>query len=186
MQNKGSSHNLNYSAQEGLSDRSWVVNAICQHPKVLCLISHTQKKIYNALSVTLWMWWWGFSNAGALWSTLSLPLLPGLLWPVVVAPDRVLSMGQIELNGVLMLNWIVWKRTSTRKALTLKNYEDEYGIKTKKPNQTVLHWHYSKVHSDNLLFFFFGLVLWHVNHSWLFNAKSIFLYINSSISNNSV
>ena len=37
-------------------------------------------------------------------STLSLPWLPGLLWYGVVAYDRVLSMGQIELNGVLMLN----------------------------------------------------------------------------------
>ena len=27
----------------------------------------------------------------------SLPSLPRPLWPVVVAPDRVLSMGQIEL-----------------------------------------------------------------------------------------
>ena len=33
-----------------------------------------------------------------------LPSLPGSLWPVVVAPDRVLSMGQKELNSVLMLN----------------------------------------------------------------------------------
>ena len=40
-----------------------------------------------------------------------LPSLPGLLWTGVVAPDRVLSMGQIELNWVLMLNWIVWNRT---------------------------------------------------------------------------
>ena len=38
-----------------------------------------------------------------------IPLLPGPLWPGVVAPDRVLSMGQIELN--CMLNWIVWNRT---------------------------------------------------------------------------
>ena len=30
-------------------------------------------------------------------STASLPSLPGLLWPGEVAPDRVLSMGQIEL-----------------------------------------------------------------------------------------
>ena len=30
-------------------------------------------------------------------STLSLPLLPGSLWPRAVAPDRVLSMSQIEL-----------------------------------------------------------------------------------------
>ena len=31
-----------------------------------------------------------------MWSTRSFPLLPGPLWPVVVAPDRVLSIGQIE------------------------------------------------------------------------------------------
>ena len=41
----------------------------------------------------------------------SFPSLPGPLWPGVVAPDRVLSMGQIELNCVLMLNGIVWNRT---------------------------------------------------------------------------
>ena len=32
----------------------------------------------------------------------------------------------------------------------------------------------------------FGLVLWHINHCRLLNAKSIFIHINSSISNNSV
>ena len=37
-------------------------------------------------------------------SNLSLPSLPGPLWPVVVALDRVLSTGQIEVNCVLMLN----------------------------------------------------------------------------------
>ena len=37
-------------------------------------------------------------------STLLLPSLPGPLWAKVLAPDRVLSMGQIELNCVLMLN----------------------------------------------------------------------------------
>ena len=37
-------------------------------------------------------------------STLSLPSLPHPLWPRVVTPDMVLSMGQIELNSVLMLN----------------------------------------------------------------------------------
>ena len=31
------------------------------------------------------------------------------IWPGVEAPDKVLSMGQIELNSVLMLNWFVWK-----------------------------------------------------------------------------
>ena len=39
-------------------------------------------------------------------STPSLPPLSGPHWPGVVAPD----MGQIELNCVLMLNWIAWNR----------------------------------------------------------------------------
>ena len=39
-----------------------------------------------------------------MWSTFSLLSLPGPLWPRVVAPDRVLSMGQIELDCVLILN----------------------------------------------------------------------------------
>ena len=39
--------------------------------------------------------------------TPSLPSLPDPLWPGVVAFSRVLSMGQIELNSVLMLDWIV-------------------------------------------------------------------------------
>ena len=43
-----------------------------------------------------------------MWSTLTLPSLPGSLCPVVVAPDRVLS---IELNYVLILNWLVRNRT---------------------------------------------------------------------------
>ena len=37
-------------------------------------------------------------------STPLLPSLPGPLWPEEVAPDRVLFMGQIELNCILMLN----------------------------------------------------------------------------------
>ena len=36
--------------------------------------------------------------------THSLPSLLGALWPRVVVPDRDLSMGQIELHCVLMLN----------------------------------------------------------------------------------
>ena len=35
-------------------------------------------------------------------STPSLPLLPG--------PDKVLSMGKIELKYILMLNWITWNK----------------------------------------------------------------------------
>ena len=37
---------------------------------------------------------------GGIWSTPLLPLLPGPLWPGVVAPDRVLSMCQIELFDI--------------------------------------------------------------------------------------
>ena len=32
----------------------------------------------------------------------------------------------------------------------------------------------------------FGLVLWHINHYRLFNAKSIFVHINNSFSSNTV
>ena len=34
-------------------------------------------------------------------STPSLPLLPGPLWSGMVAPDRALSMGKIELTAYL-------------------------------------------------------------------------------------
>ena len=55
-------------------------------------------------------------------STSSLPLLAGPLWSGVVAPERVLSMGQIELNCLLMLNWIIWNTT-------VYMYENGFGIK---------------------------------------------------------
>ena len=45
-----------------------------------------------------------------MWSTSLLPSLQGPLWPEVIEPERVLYMCQIELNCVLMLNWIVWNR----------------------------------------------------------------------------
>ncbi len=35
-------------------------------------------------------------------STPSLPLLPGPLWPGAVAPDRVLSIGEIELFDIYL------------------------------------------------------------------------------------
>ena len=41
----------------------------------------------------------------------SLPSLPGSLWPQMIAHDMILSMGQIEQNCVLLLNWIAWNRT---------------------------------------------------------------------------
>ena len=42
-----------------------------------------------------------------MWSTPSLPSLPGSLWPEVVGPERVLSMGQIELFDIL--NCVLWR-----------------------------------------------------------------------------
>ena len=39
-----------------------------------------------------------------MWSIPSLPSLPGQLWPGVAAPDRVISMGQIDLNCIITLN----------------------------------------------------------------------------------
>ena len=48
-----------------------------------------------------------------MWSTLSLPSLPGSLWPGVVAPDRVLSQGQIKLLD--SLNVKVHSQTSENK-----------------------------------------------------------------------
>ena len=45
-------------------------------------------------------------------STPSLSSLPGPLWPDVVAHERVPPVDQIELNCVLMLNWISWNITA--------------------------------------------------------------------------
>ena len=59
-----------------------------------------------------------------LWGMQSTPLLPSFPAPLrfaVVAPDRVLSMSQKELNCVLMLNLIVWDRT-------VYKYKNGFGI----------------------------------------------------------
>ena len=57
----------------------------------------------NNLMVRL-QWCWSFGECRVL---LSLPSLPSSLWLGVVAPHRVLSMEQIELNCILMLNCII-------------------------------------------------------------------------------
>ena len=49
-----------------------------------------------------------------------LALLSGPIWLRVVAPDRVLSMSQIELSCVFMLNWITWNGTLL--TYKLRNY----------------------------------------------------------------
>ena len=48
-----------------------------------------------------------------MWSTPSLPLLLGSLWPRVVTPDRVLSMGQIEqtMCANKSLLWLLYSNT---------------------------------------------------------------------------
>ena len=46
----------------------------------------------------------GMLELWGIWSTSSLPFLPSPPWPVVVEPERVPSIGQIELNCVFMLN----------------------------------------------------------------------------------
>ena len=51
---------------------------------------------------------WGLQN------TPSLPSLPGPHWAGIVVPDMILSTDQIEVfdvKTVLLLNWILWKRT---------------------------------------------------------------------------
>ena len=56
----------------------------------------------------------GMLELWGMQSTLSLPSLLGPLWPGMVASDGEISMGQIELNCVLMLNWIALNRTVLR------------------------------------------------------------------------
>ena len=49
-----------------------------------------------------------------LWEMRSTPLflsLPDQLWSEVVVPHGIQSMGQIKLNCVLTLSWIIWNRT---------------------------------------------------------------------------
>ena len=55
-------------------------------------------------------------------------------------------------------------------------------------NDCELQISYKKLHvvTKELAWVCFGLVLWNINHCRLFNAKFIFMHINSSISNNSV
>ena len=51
---------------------------------------------------------WVLLEFWRMWSTSSVQALPGLLWPWVIPIDRVLSMGQIERNCLITLNWIAW------------------------------------------------------------------------------
>ena len=72
-------------------------------------------------------------------SSPSLQLFSGPLWPEVVAPDRVLAMGEIGINCVLMINYIVYKELFIfiKIDLALNNIHCLMCPKTK-PNQTKL------------------------------------------------
>ena len=54
----------------------------------------------NNLMVRLQIWSLTIWSLEPLWGTLSLPLVPGPLWPSMVALERILSMGQIELIDI--------------------------------------------------------------------------------------
>ena len=76
-----------------------------------------------------------------LWGmrTPSLPSFPGPFWDPKIGPNRVLSMGQIEPNCVLMLNWITWNRTvyMNKNGFDINNLQWLICHKTK-PKQTKL------------------------------------------------
>ena len=72
---------------------------------------------------------WGMQSISALSSLLD-PTQPGL-----VALHWVLSIGQIDLNCVLTLNWIVWNRTVYIIKMDLAWITDNYWCAIK-PNQT--------------------------------------------------
>ena len=58
------------------------------------------KQSDSEVPVMLSLWW--------MTSTPSLPLLPGPLWPDVVAPDW--TNCTLMLNWIVWLNWIAWNR----------------------------------------------------------------------------
>ena len=99
-----------------------------QHPSTLGLNNTPTASLHRGITppqrVSLILhetiWWWGSSNTGFWWmtSTSSVPSLSVPLWHGVVAPNRVLSMGPVELfifklsaSKWLTLNWIVKNRT---------------------------------------------------------------------------
>ena len=58
-----------------------------------------------------------------MWSTPSLSLLPGSLWPGVEAPYRILSMGQIELFDIQTLRKQITYEFSEIELFEIKRYD---------------------------------------------------------------
>ena len=84
---------------------SWLGLHLCKRVRTYlnrCSEDDT-KQSYVEVPVMLELW--------GMWSTVSLSSLPGPLWPGMVAPDKVVFMGQIELKCRLVLNWITRNRT---------------------------------------------------------------------------
>ena len=92
----------------------WVDSWRCkssQHRKIVCVSLSSCQKTFKLKNVNK-----SFVPEPILWMSCisdSLCLFHTSIHYgyVTVAPDRVLSMSQIGLNCVLMLNWIVWNRT---------------------------------------------------------------------------
>ena len=76
-------------SQLGLQNALWLhLSREVRHPNECP--DYDTRKFDGEAPVMLELW--------GMWSTSSLPSLPGPLWAGVVASDRVLSMSQIELN----------------------------------------------------------------------------------------
>ena len=113
----GDLQNVEYTTSASFPDSFWPgvcpVGWVCRiHWLLLCrgvnptrqwVFWYDTKQSYGEVPIILELW--------GMQSIPSLPLLPGPLWPRVVAPFRILSMGQIDLNCVLMLSEIAWNRT---------------------------------------------------------------------------
>ena len=96
-------HKMRYAPSAGAVEyTNWTSREGRDRPPNECPRYDTKKLDGEA---TVMLEFWGMQN------TTSLLSLPGPLRTRVEALDRVLSMGQIELNCVLMQNWIVWNRT---------------------------------------------------------------------------
>ena len=65
------------------------ISAKWEDPHYYECLGYDTKQFDDEAPVMLELW--------GMQSTPSLPLLPDPLWPRVVVPDRILSMGQIEL-----------------------------------------------------------------------------------------
>ena len=90
-------------------------NQSITYPPSLSLILHGRLGLLNKWVSWKWhqtIWGWGSSNTGALGNTRSLQSLPCPLRLGVLKPHRFQSMGQIELNCVLIQNRIVWNKLS--------------------------------------------------------------------------